>query len=326
MKEVVETKIESQQNHEPHHSKKLSGKNSFGKNIPFYIILLPAVITVFLMQYLPMFGLLLAFKEYNIDNVDVGIFGSPWAGMNGFANFAYIFETPAFLDAVLNTIWLNVLSLLFSFPAPIILALLINEVGNTGFKRTVQTISYLPHFLSVGAVTTIVNQLLGSYGLLNALLEPLGLDSVYLLRQESAFVPTYIITEIWQTVGWGTIVYLATITGINSDLYEAAQIDGANRFQQVMCITLPSILPTTMILLIMKMGTLFSSSFEMVYGLQNPTAWTKDVIATAIYKYGIGEGEYGVSTALGLMQGVIAFGLTFIANAISKKVSDVSMW
>ena len=325
MSEFIETKTETVAHPkiDPKNSKKLSGKNSFNKNIPFYLILIPAVVTVFMMQYLPMFGLVIAFKDYK---PRLGIFGSPWAEMNGFANFVQIFETPAFLDSVWNTLWLNVLSLIFSFPAPIILALLINEVRHTGFKRTVQTISYLPHFLSIAAVTTMVNQLLGSYGLLNALLRPLGLDSVFLLEKENAFLPTYVITEIWQTVGWGTIVYLATITGINSDLYEAAQIDGANRFQQVMNITLPSILPTTMILLIMKMGKLFGSSFEMVYGLQNPVAWTKDVIATAIYKYGIGQGEYGVSTALGFMQGVIAFGLTFAANAISKKVSNVSMW
>ena len=323
MREVVETNIDSCPKDEPNHSKRLSGKNSFSKNIPFYLILLPAVITVFMMQYLPMFGLLIAFKDYS---AKAGIFGSPWAEMGGFANFIKIFETPAFMDAVWNTLWLNVLSLLFSFPAPIILALLINEIGRTGFKRTVQTISYLPHFLSAAAVTTMVNQLLGNYGLVNALLQAIGLDPVFLLEKESAFVPTYVVTEIWRSVGWGTIVYLATITGINSDLYEAAQIDGANRFQQVTNITLPSILPTTMILLIMKMGTLFGSSFEMVYGLQNPVAWKDDVIATAIYKFGINQSEYEISTALGLMQGVIAFSLTFIANSISKKVANISMW
>ena len=325
MSEVVETKteVDFKESPKPQNQKRLSGKNSFSKNIPFYLILLPAVVTVFMMQYLPMFGLLIAFKDYS---AKAGIFGSPWADMGGFANFYTIFTTPAFMDAVWNTLWLNVLSLIFSFPAPIILALLINEVGHTGFKRTVQTISYLPHFLSVAAVTTIVNQLLNSYGLLNAILQTLKLEPIYLLKEADAFVPTYVITEIWQTVGWGTIVYLATITGINSDLYEAAQIDGANRFQQVMSITLPSILPTTMILLIMKMGTLFGSSFEMVYGLQNPVAWKDDVIATAIYKFGINQSEYEVSTALGLMQGAIAFSLTFIANTISKKVANISMW
>lgn len=325
MSELVKEnkELEEKNRYSAPNNKKLNGKNSFSKNIPFYLILLPAVITVFMVQYLPMFGLLIAFKDYSVKG---GIFGSPWASMHGFANFVYIFKTPAFLDAVWNTLWLNVLSLIFSFPAPIILALLINEVGKKGFKRAVQTISYLPHFLSIAAVTTIVNQLLGNYGLLNAVLHAFGVDPVYLLEKENAFVPTYVITEIWQTVGWGTIVYLATITGINSDLYEAAQIDGANRLQQVLKITIPSILPTTMILLIMKMGTLFGSSFEMVYGLQNPVAWTDDVIATAIYKYGIGQGEYEVSTALGLLQGVIAFSLTFITNGISKKVSDISMW
>ena len=319
----VQTGLEKKGSPKTPKSRKLSGKNSVRKNIPFYLILLPAVITVFMMQYLPMFGLTLAFKDYKVRE---GIFGSPWAEMNGFANFVEIFKTPAFLSSVWNTLWLNLLSLVFSFPAPIILALLISEVRHTGFKRTVQTISYLPHFLSIAAVTTMVNQLLGNYGLLNALLRPLGFEPVLLLEKEGAFVPTYVVTEIWQTVGWGTIVYLATITGINSDLYEAAQIDGANRLQQVLHITLPSILPTTMILLIMKMGKLFGSSFEMVYGMQNPVAWTKDVIATAIYKYGIGQGEYEVSTALGFLQGIIAFALTFGANAISKRVSDVSMW
>lgn len=304
-------------------NKKLSGKNSVWKNIPFFLILLPAMVVVFLVQYLPMFGLLIAFKDYN---ARLGIFESPWAAMGGFANFVEIFKTPALSEAIWNTLWLNVLSLVFSFPAPIVLALLINEVQNSALKRTVQTISYLPHFLSIAAVTAIVNQLLSTYGLLNGLLKTIGLQPIYLLEQENAFVPTYVITNIWQTVGWGTIVYLATITGINADLYEAAQIDGANRFQQVLHITLPAILPTTMILLIMKMGTLFASSFEMVYGLQNPVAWTDDVIATAIYKYGIGQGEYGMSTALGLMQGAIAFTLTFVANAISNKVANISMW
>lgn len=304
-------------------NKKPSGKNSFLKNIPFFLILLPAMVVVFLVQYLPMFGLLIAFKDYS---ARLGIFGSPWAEMGGFANFVEIFKTPALSEAIWNTLWLNVLSLVFSFPAPIVLALLINEVQNSALKRTVQTISYLPHFLSIAAVTAIVNQLLSTYGLLNGLLNTMGLEPIYLLEQENAFVPTYVITNIWQTVGWGTIVYLATITGINADLYEAAQIDGANRLQQVLHITLPAIMPTTMILLIMKMGTLFASSFEMVYGLQNPVAWTDDVIATAIYKYGIGQGEYGMSTALGLMQGAIAFTLTFIANAISNKVANISMW
>lgn len=325
MSEFVESvsKQEQKSDLKTEQTKKPDGKNSFLKNVPFYLILLPAMVVVFLVQYLPMFGLLIAFKDYS---ARLGIFESPWAGMGGFANFVEIFKTPALSEAIWNTLWLNVLSLVFSFPAPIVLALLISEVENNALKRTVQTISYLPHFLSIAAVTAIVNQLLGTYGLLNGLLNTLGLDPIYLLEQENAFVPTYVVTNIWQTVGWGTIVYLATITGINSDLYEAAQIDGANRLQQVLHITVPAIMPTTMILLIMKMGTLFASSFEMVYGLQNPVAWTDDVIATAIYKYGIGQGEYGMSTALGLMQGAIAFTLTFVANAISNKVANISMW
>lgn len=295
----------------------------FRQDFPFYILILPTIIVVFLFRYLPMFGLLIAFKDYN---PRLGIFGSPWTDMGGFANFAAVFRTPSFSQAIWNTLFWNLLTLVVSFPAPIILALLINEINNKVFKKTVQTISYLPHFLSTAAITTMVNNLLDSYGLLNGLLSVFRLEPVYLLRNHAAFLPTYLIVNVWQTVGWGSIIFLATLSGISQELYEAAEIDGANRFRRVWHITLPALIPTTMILLIMRIGTLFSSSFEIVYGLQNPIAWTDEVIATAVWKYGIGQGEYSMSTALNLMQGVIAMLLTFGANAISGKVSKISMW
>ena len=300
-------------------------KRRIRADLPFYLLLLPAIVIVALFRYLPMTGLLVAFKDYSVYE---GIFASPWADMYGFANFVELFETPAFVDAIWNTLLFNVVTILFSFPAPIVLAFLITEVQHKMFKKVTQTISYLPHFLSVAAVTGIVNSLLSEYGLINSILFKLfGIEEGQdLLSKSGAFLPVYVITDIWKTVGWNTIIYLAAICGISEELYEAAEIDGAGRFRQVMTITVPGILPTIGILLILRMGTLFGSNFEMVYGLQNPTGWTQEVISTIIFKNGIQNSKYAVGTALSLIQGIVALVLTFGTNFISKKVSDISMW
>ena len=292
---------------------------------PFYLLILPAAIVVLLFNYLPMAGLLLAFKDWN---AKLGVFDSPWTDMFGFGNFVRLFQTADMTRAIWNTFYFNVVSMLFNFTAPIILALLFTEVKNKYFKKVTQTISYLPHFLSIAAVTGIVNTLLSEYGLINSMMYKwFGIEEGQdILSNPNAFLPVYVLTEMWQSIGWGSIIYLAAICGINNDLYEAAEIDGAGRFKQVIFITIPGILPTICILLIMKMGTLFGSSFEMVYGLQNPTAWKEEVIATIVYKNGIGRGEYSISTALSLLQGVVALILTFGANFISKKLSNISMW
>ena len=309
----------------PKKTEKIKKKRSFKADIPFYLLLLPALVIVILFKYLPMSGLILAFKDWD---AKLGLFGSPWTDHFGFGNFIRLFQTPEFVDSILNTLYFNVVTILFEFPAPIIFAILINEIANKPFKRVTQTISYLPHFLSMAAVTGIVNGLLSQYGLVNSMLNTLFnmQEGQELLRNEGAFLPVYVLTSIWKNVGWGTIVYLAAICGLNNDLFEAAEIDGAGRFKQILYITIPGILPTVGILLILKMGTLFASNFELVYGLQNPIAWKDEVIATAVYKFGIGSGEYSMSTALGLMQGVIALILTFGTYWISKKVSNISMW
>ena len=305
--------------------KKMQKKRNFKADLPFYLLILPALIIVILCKYLPMSGLVLAFKDWD---AKLGMFESPWTDMFGFGNFVRLFQTPEFVEAILNTLYFNVVTILFEFPAPIILAILINELTHKAFKRVTQTISYLPHFLSIAAVTGIVNSLLSQYGLINSIMISLfgASEGQELLKNEAAFLPVYILTSVWKNVGWGTIVYLAAICGLNNDLFEAAELDGANRFKQIWYITIPGIFPTIGILLILRMGTLFASNFELVYGLQNPIAWRDEVIATAVYKFGIGDGEYSMSTALSLMQGVIALALTFGANWISKKVSDISMW
>lgn len=299
-------------------------KHSFKMDLPFYLLLLPALILILLFKYLPMSGLVLAFKDWD---PKLGMYASPWTDRFGFGNFIKLFQTPEFVKAILNTLYFNVVTVLFEFPAPIILALLFNEIRNKQFKKVAQTISFLPHFLSVAAVTGIVNALLSKYGLINSVMERIGITGGQkLLENPSAFLPVFVLTNVWKNVGWGTLVYLAAICSLSPDLYEAAELDGAGRFKQTLYVTLPGMFPTIGILLIMKMGTLFNSSFEMVYGLQNPIGWTEEVIATSVYKYGLNNGQYAMSTALSLMQGAIALILTFGANFISKKVSNVAMW
>lgn len=303
--------------------KKNKKKFNLKANWPFYVLLLPAVLITIIFKYIPMSGLLLAFKDWE---PKLGFFGSPWAEAGLFSNFKTLFSTPSLVKSIWNTFYFNVVTMLFEFPAPIIFALLINEISNKVFKKTVQTVSYLPHFLSIAAVTGIVNSLISEYGLVNSLLSTLGLPKQTLLENPSAFLPVYVFASVWKSVGWGTIIYLATLCGLSAETYEAAEIDGAGKFMQAIYITLPGLMPTVGMLLILKMGSLFGSSFELVYGLQNPVAWTQEVISTTVYKNGIGQGEYAISTALGLMQGVVALILTFTANFISKKVSEVSMW
>ena len=322
--EITENQqIEQSAENEAPSKAKIRMKHSIKTDIPFYIVLIPSAVLTILFRYLPMFGIVIAFKDFNALS---GIFGSPWAKMGGFENFAVIFTTPNFLEAIWNTLYINVLNLLLTIPAPIIFALLINECAFKPFKKTVQTISYLPHFLSTAAVIAIVSGLFDQYGLLNSIFNRLGLGDQHLLENANAFVPTILITQLWQTIGWNSIIYLAAISSVNTDLYEAADLDGASRFQQAIHVTLPSLIPTAVMLTILGLGSIFGSSFDLMYGLQNPIAWKKENISTAIWKYGIGEGKYGVSTALGLMQGAIAFALTFVANKISDKVAGISMW
>jgi len=299
-------------------------KHKFRQDIPFYLLLLPAVLTVFIFSYMPMPGVIMAFK--NLVPQD-GMFGSPWAGKNGFEHFIYVFTTPTFVDAIWPTVWLNILSLLIRFPAPLIFALLLNELHKRIFKRTVQTISYLPYFLSWISVTGLATSLLDEFGIINDILLLFGRsDRILFLNNSKNFIPIYIFLSVWKSVGWGSIIYLATISGISPDLYEAATLDGANRFMRVWHITMPALLPTAMILLILEVGQLFGSNFELVYGLQNPY-FTTEVISTVIYKYGLDKSTmYEATTALNLVQSLVALTLTLGANWISKKASSVSLW
>lgn len=280
-----------------------------------YLMLLPAVAVMLIFKYLPMGGLLMAFEDYSPFK---GIFGSKWVG---FANFVKIFTQPKFTTAIRNTLVVSLLDLVIGFPAPILLALLINELENKVFKRIVQTVSYLPHFLSWISVVGIVSILFGRDGIVNDIRIALGAQEriVFLAKQEW-FIWFLLGTTVWKETGWGTVIHLANLSSISPDLYEAANIDGANRLQQIRYITIPHMMPTVIVLLIFKMGTLFSSNFELIYGMQNPYI-DFEVISTIVFQTGIKTGNYSVATAIGLMEGLVALILVLGSNWISKKVT-----
>ena len=302
--------------------KGISKTNPFKKDIPFFILLLPALAVVTIFSYVPMFGIILAFKENSYGG---GLLGAPWAANFGFENFIKIFSTKDMLDAIWNTFFLNILGLVISFPAPLIFAILLNEIQVKVFKKTVQTISYLPYFLSWISVTGLVSALFAEYGAITFFFKSVFDMDIAPLKNPSFFIPLYVFLSVWKSVGWGSIIYLANISSIDMQLYEAAQIDGAGHMRQVIHITLPSLIPTTMILLILSLGQMFGSNFDLVFGLQS-VYFEREVIGTVVYKQGLLSGNYGLSTALSLMQGIIAVILTFGANALSRKVSQTSLF
>jgi putative aldouronate transport system permease protein len=287
-----------------------------------YILLLPAILITFIFAYVPLPGIIVAFQNYNIFK---GIFGSPWVGLKHIID---IVRLPALSSGVLNTMLLSALTLLCSFPAAITLALLFNELRVGVFKKVVQTISYLPYFLSWISVIGIGITFLSSYGTINDIRVALfGQDTerIMFLSKQEYFVPILLLLTLWKEIGWNSIIYLAAISSIDVQLYEAARADGANRLQQTWHITLPCIKPTIIILLIFSMGSLFSSNFELVYGMQNPFI-KFDVISTIVYSRGIVQANYSMATAVGFVQGLISFLLVFFSNKVAKKVSEVYIW
>ena len=289
-----------------------------------YAMILPAMIAVFVFMYLPLIGIILAFKDYDIM---YGIMDSPWVGLE---NFITIFKQPAMLDAIGNTLYLSIINMFGGFPFPIILAILFNEIWSLKFKKVVQTVSYLPHFLSWVSVIGLVYSLFATEGPVNQIMAQIfgeGYEPVNFLMESKYFVPIAFWTNIWKSTGWSSVLFLAAITGIDPALYEAATIDGAGKLRQIWHITLPGIRTTLIIVFVMNMGGLFASNFELVYGLQNVyTIDDTEVIGTLIYRTGIQNGNYSVATAFGLSQGLITVTLILIANAVSKKIAEVSIW
>ena len=287
-----------------------------------YLLILPAFIIIALFSYQPMYGAIIAFKNYN---PMLGIWGSRWAGM---AQFVKLFNSMFYWRVLTNTVLISLYNLVWGFPMPIILALLLNEIANTKIKRTVQTITYLPHFLSWVIIGGFVFNLLSpSQGVLAGLAKLVGLryDSAP-LADPRYFRTILVASSIWQNVGWGTILYLAAITGIDPELYDAADIDGAGRFAKMLNITLPGIMPTIATLLILRMGGVMNSNFEQIFVLYSPSVYSVgDVISTYVYREGIGRANFSYTTAMDLFRSVVNFGLIVVTNRVSRMLGR-SMW
>lgn len=290
----------------------------------FYLMLLPLFALIIIFKYVPMYGVQIAFKDFR---ASLGIAGSPWSDPLG-RWFTKFFESYNFTRLVSNTFLLSVETLIFSFPLPIILALMLNQVNNRKFQRTVQTIVYAPHFISIMVLAGMLHIFLSPYGgLINLVLNAFGQESIYFMGDAKWFRPVYILSGIWQDTGWGTIIYLATLSGVNTELYEAATVDGANKFQRVWHIDVPTLLPTIIILFIMSFGNLMSVGFEKAYLLQTDlNKAASDIIATYVYEQGVLKTQYSFSTAVGLFNTAINLVLLIGVNFISKRVGDVSLW
>lgn len=287
-----------------------------------YVLLMPMVLWFAAFLYKPMYGLQIAFKDYSLWK---GAAASPWVGLE---HFRTLFADAFFLRSIKNTFLIALYSLLFAFPVPIVLALMFNEVRRAFVRSSVQTLAYLPHFISSVIVAGIVINLFApSTGIVNAGLEQLGFERIYFLTQPEYFRPIFIGSTIWKEAGFESIVYLAAIAGISPTLYESAQVDGASRWQMMWRVTLPSILPTVLVMLIIRIGNLVEVGFEYVILLYQPSTYdTADVISTFIYRSGIQGSQYDLGAAAGLFNGLVAFALVYVANLTSRRLSSTSLW
>jgi len=286
-----------------------------------FILLLPALATLIVFSYIPMYGVLIAFQNFTSGS----IWDNQWVGLRHFQDFF----SSAMFDVVLrNTLLLSIGSIIFGFPMPIIFALLLNQLRFQRFKRFVQTVSYAPFFISTVVMVSMLNLFLApSNGVINILLNMIGIDSINFMVRAEWFRPVFIISEIWQTTGWSAIIYLAALSAISPDLYEASTIDGANKFQRIYYIDIPSIVPTVVILLILRVGNLMSVGFERVLLMQqgmNITA--SEIIATYVYKIGLMGAQHSLASAIGLFNSVVNFILLIAVNAFLKKISGSGLW
>ncbi|MDR6879388.1 MULTISPECIES: sugar ABC transporter permease [Bacillales] len=286
-----------------------------------YLMLLIPIAYIVTFKYAPMYGIQIAFKDYNIFQ---GVNMSPW---NNFETFKQIFSSPQFYQVVRNTLMLNCLDLILGFPAPIVLAILLNELVWNKFKKISQTILYLPHFLSWVIIGGIVAQLLSPTGMLNSLISDMGGPSLPFLTNKYVWVATYSLIGVWQNAGWGTILYLAAMTGIDKQLYEAADADGAGRFRKIWHITLPGIRPTIVILLILQLGNIMAINFDRPFNIQNNLVMDfGDVISTYVYRVGIQSANFSIGAAVGLFQSVICLIFLVTSNFISRKLGENGIW
>ena len=287
-----------------------------------YFLILPVIVYFIIFKYIPMFGALIAFQDYNLS---LGVFGSRWVGLK---HFAALFGSKDFYNVIRNTLLLNFYLILFSFPVPVVLAILLNEVRCMGYRKVVQSILYVPHFMSWVVLGGIVISVLSpSSGIVNSIIKSFGGEPIYFMANTGWWIVMFVVSDIWQTAGWGTIIYLAAITGIDQEMYEAARIDGASKWQQMVHITLPSIAGTVSIMLILRIGKMMDMNFEQVYALQNDAVRAvSEVISTFEYRYGLEGMQYSYTTALGLFKGTVGLILVTFANKFANAIGDNGLW
>lgn len=282
-----------------------------------YLMFLPVLLYYLLFNYVPMFGIVIGFQDFKITR---GFFGSEWVGLKNFMSF---FNSMYAWRCIRNTLSISFLTLIFGFPAPIILALLMNEVKNKYFLKTVQTVTYMPHFISMVVMCSIILSFVSNNGIINECLRALGLGTMDFNNDPNYFYPVYIISDIWQGVGWGSIIYLAALAGVDPTLYEAATIDGAGRWRKLWHVSIPCIMPTIAILLIMQIGSIMQVGSEKILLLYNPATYEKaDVISTFIFRRGLTDAKYGLTTAVGLFESLINLILLITADRVAKLVGQ----
>lgn len=296
-------------------------KKDIKKNKVLYLLVLLPLAYYIIFQYVPMYGVVIAFKRYI---PALGINDSPWVG---FSHFKKFFESVYFWRILKNTFRISFFSIMFGFPAPILLALLINELSNKYFVKSVQTITYLPHFVSMVVICGIIKSFTGTNGIITNILSYFTHDTTSVLMHPEYFTAVYVLSNIWQGIGWGSIIYFAALTNINSELYEACEIDGGGRLRQAIHVTIPGILPTIIIMLIMRVGSILNVGYEKIILLYNPLTYkTADVISTYVYRKGLLENNYSYATAVGLFNSVVNVIFLCLCNRFCRKVSDTSLW
>lgn len=296
-------------------------KRDLKKNRGIYLMAIPVLAFYICFCYIPIYGLQIAFKDFSLG---AGIWGSPWAGFKHFISF---FTGPYFLRTLRNTLLISLYTIAVCFPAPIIFALLLNEVRNKAFKKTVQTVSYLPHFISLVVICGIIKEFTQSSGLINSIISFFGGTPETMLLNHDRFRSIYVLSDLWQTIGWNSIIYLAALSGIDPTLYDAASVDGAGRFRKIINVTLPGLLPTIIIMFILRVGQFMSVGYDKILLLYNTNTYeTADVISTFVYRKGLIESNFSFSAAVSLFNSLVNFILVVAVNKFSAKVSETSLW
>ncbi|UUX35303.1 ABC transporter permease [Fundicoccus culcitae] len=292
-------------------------RRNFKKNIPFLIMMIIPLALLLVFSYGPMYGVLIAFKDYSPGK---GILGSPW---NNFDHFKRMFSDFTFTRALRNTIWISFLKIIFGFPAPIILALMLNELRFVRFKKITQTISYLPYFLSWVIIAAMMIEIFSPQrGIVNYIVTLFGGQPIHFLASRQWFVPIIVVTDIWQGIGYGSIIYLAAITGVDPALYEAAELDGATRFEKMRYITIPSIMPIILVMLILRVGGILSAGFDQILNMYNPSVYeVADIIDTYVYRIGLIDFNFDYSTAVGLFQNLVGLFMVGTSNYIVRRTT-----